>query len=212
MTRLIEVLVIGILSFVIGSIPFGYVIGKIFASKDVRKLGSGNIGATNVMRTAGVTLGIVTLILDVLKGFLTVIIVKNLSCFFEMNQKIDKDFLIFTAGLLVFLGHIYSLFLKFKGGKGVAVGLGVFLAINIYSTLIAVVIFLIVVISTRFVSLGSILGTITVIVSNYLLGSKPMILFLSIIIGIFVIYRHKTNIQKLFEGTENKIFNKYKGG
>jgi len=197
-------------SFLLGSIPFGLILSKIFAGKDIRKMGSGNIGATNVLRSAGPTLGILTLILDISKGYVAVIFGGYLANLDYITLHAGKS--VFIAGLFVFLGHVLSVFLKFKGGKGVAVGLGVFLAINPYTALLAIFVFLLVVVSFRYVSLGSILGSLSLIFWSLVLESSPPVILLAILISLMVLYRHKSNLQRLFEGTENKLFSKRTDG
>lgn len=195
-----------IFSFLLGSIPFGLVLSKYIAGKDIREMGSGNIGATNVLRSAGKTLGILTLVLDILKGYVVILIVQHLGDIININYPLNAS--IFIAGLSVFLGHIFSIFLKFKGGKGVAVSLGVFLAISPYSALLGIAVFIIVVMLSKYVSMGSILGAISVIFWTVYFKASFSICILSIVIGLLIIYKHKTNIQRLLNGTENKLFSK----
>jgi len=205
-----------IFAYVLGSISFAWIIAKLFKNIDIRKCGSGNPGATNVYRTVSKPLGIVTLLCDVLKGFIPVFFVT-----YVWNLDIDKGIVVVDSiiyytiivSLLVIVGHVFSIFLDFKGGKGVAVGLGVFLAINPIAILISLSVFIIVVLLTKYVSLSSIIASITLPIGIYLFNNHNIIqsesyefLFFSIIVVLLVIIRHISNIKRLLNGTENKIF------
>ncbi len=182
-------------AYLVGSIPIGVLLARL-KGKDPRKIGSGNIGATNVMRTAGKTLGIVTLFGDILKGLIPTMIAIYLE---------EPKLFIALVGLSVFLGHLFSVFLKFKGGKGVATGVGVYLAISPPAILISFVIFVIVFIIWKYVSLGSLIGTGVVPVSLYLLKAPPDYIILSVLIAFCVFIKHKDNIKRLMAGMENKV-------
>ena len=182
-------------AYLIGSIPIGVLLARL-KGKDPRKIGSGNIGATNVMRTAGKTLGIITLFGDILKGLIPTVIAVYLG---------EPKLFIALVGLSVFLGHLFPVFLKFKGGKGVATGVGVYLAITPPAILISFVIFVIVFIIWKYVSLGSLIGTGIVPVSLYLLKAPPEYILLSLLITLCVFIKHKDNIKRLLTGTENKV-------
>ncbi len=195
------------LSYLIGSIPNGLIISKIFSQKDPRDSGSGNIGATNVARTSGIILGIVTLILDVAKGFFPV--------FYSYNLNIHEQ-LPYFAGLATFLGHLYPIYIKFKGGKGVATSIGIFLALVPIAVLIDAVIFFTVAIIWRYVSLASIISAISIpgIIKTLILfkiyNFNTSILYFSSIISILIIYKHKSNIVRLFKKEELKFGSKIK--
>ncbi len=184
-----------IVAYLIGSIPVGLLLSKI-QGKDPRKIGSGNIGATNVMRTAGKTAGIVTLLGDVAKGFLPVMIANYYS---------NSSFFVSFIGFSAFIGHLYPVYLRFKGGKGVATALGVYLAISPLAILIDILIFTSVLFKWRYVSLGSLVGTFMMPVILIILGKPYMYIILSILIGIFIFIKHRDNIRRLAKGEENKF-------
>ena len=190
-------------AYLMGSIPTGVVLAKIYGVKDITKEGSGNIGATNVGRVAGKKAGIITLIGDALKGVIPILAVMAVSG--------RVEWLISAAALAAFMGHIYPVFNNFKGGKGVATALGIFLTISPLSALAAALAFIILVAIYRYVSLGSIVaaGLIPTFVGIFS-GSPPYII-LSAVIGGIVIYRHKDNIKRLLEGNENSLGQKKNG-
>ena len=188
-----EIIIIGIYSYLLGSIPFGLILSKIFLKKDIRQSGSGNIGATNVLRSGGKVLGFFTLILDGLKSYLAVIITIG---FFS-------DYF-FLSSVLVFLGHLFPIWLKFKGGKGVATYLGILFALNFYYAVIFILSWLIIIFLTKYVSLGSIVSSLIVLLFNvYFEGfNESIMLFIFLVL---IIYSHRTNIGRLKAGIENKI-------
>ena len=182
--------------YLLGSVPFGLILTKLFSQVDPRKKGSGNIGATNIFRTAGRTLGILTLICDLLKGLLPIWIATqwNLS-----------DYWIAAAGLSPFLGHLFPIFLGFKGGKGVATALGVYLVISPVAVGIELLLFVILIWRWRFVSLGSICCAMTMpILIAFFRSNSRAYFILSVIIGFLILFRHQPNITRLLQGTENK--------
>jgi len=182
-------------SYLLGSIPFGFLIYYFTEKEDIRKHGSGNIGATNVWRTKGKLLGIITLILDILKGVLPII-----YGFIHFDNKI----LIIFAGALAIVGHVFPFLLKFKGGKGVATFVGVFIAFKPISILVFLIVFLITVIISKYVSLGSILAT-TSVFFTILFTSVAEISAITLTIVIIILFRHKSNIIRLINGNENKL-------
>ena len=188
-----EILTVGLYSYLAGSIPFGLILAKIFLKQDIRQSGSGNIGATNVLRTGGKLLGLLTLILDGLKGYIAVLV----------TMKYYQDY-IFLSALLSFLGHLFPIWLKFKGGKGVATYLGILFAFNILLPLVFIVSWLVIVFISKFVSLASLVSTFIVLIVNIFLKGldQSVILFLFFVL---IMYSHKTNIGRLKAGTENKI-------
>lgn len=189
------IILAGILAYILGSIPFAYIIGKYFYKSDIRTLGSGNVGSTNVLRNYGKKAAIATLILDVLKGYIGVFIGKKLAGY-------DGVCLTF---ILVVIGHMYSIFLKFKSGKGVATSAGAMLFINPMILLIALVVFLLTVAITKMVSLGSILAVISALVLSYI-NYWPTKLFWAIVLICFlIIFKHRSNIQRMINGEESKI-------
>ena len=189
-----------ILSYLIGAIPFAYIISKVFKNIDIRKHGSGNPGATNVYRTVSKPLGILTFICDALKGFVPV--------FFVTLINPSSYLIVLLVALVTILGHIYTIFLNFKGGKGVATGCGIFLAINPIATLICLAVFAIILALSKYVALASIFATITLPISLFLLDATKEVLIFSIFIAGIVIFRHMSNIKRILNGTENKIFGK----
>lgn len=186
-------LIIG--AYFIGSIPTGLLLGKAFGV-DVRKSGSGNIGATNVYRTAGRSLGILTLVGDCLKGLLPVLLARYL----------DLPVLWLAAvGLAAFLGHVYTVFLGFKGGKGVATGLGVFLGLSPVAVLLAVVVFAFVLWQWRYVSLGSIVAAVAMPLLVAMLDHRVVMIAVTAVISSIIVQKHRDNIGRLQAGTESKF-------
>jgi glycerol-3-phosphate acyltransferase PlsY len=194
-------------SYLLGSIPFGYILVRVFQGVDVRSMGSGNIGATNVARTGGNRLAIVTLFLDAFKGWLPVFLVLTLPGI-PVSSSAQLYTLATLAALFAVAGHMFPVWLGFKGGKGVATGLGVFLALAPKAVLIAVVVFAVIVALTRYVSLGSILGTAAVPVALWWFARDsfpPLALALCVAVALLVIIRHHQNIGRLLAGTESRF-------
>ena len=185
-----------ILSYVIGAIPTGVWLGKILKNKDVRNYGSKNSGATNCYRVLGKKIGIAVLVGDVLKGFLPLLIA---------SKYLPNKNLLIILGLVSILAHTYSVFIAFKGGKGVATSLGVFLFLIPVITLILLAIFILVAYFTKFISLASITAAFLLPIFAFFTHRDSYLFALSVIIAVFVIYRHKTNISRLLSGTENKF-------
>lgn len=185
-----------IFAYLLGSIPTGVILAKAFGNADPRTLGSKNIGATNVFRTAGKKLGILTLFGDILKGIIPVAIARG---------ALDSYFWIGAIALAAFLGHLYPIFLKFKGGKGIATGLGVFLALSPLPAVLSLLVFGTVVYKWRFVSLGSLSATAAFPILLVLLNPHRIYIPFAIIIGILIFYRHRENIQRLIAGKESKF-------
>ena len=192
-----------IFAYLLGSIPTGVILAKAFGNVDPRTLGSKNIGATNVYRTAGKRLGIFTLLGDVLKGSIPVVIAR---------LTLDP-YWVGAVALAAFLGHLFPIFLKFKGGKGIATGLGAFLALSPLSTILSLLIFLAVVYKWRFISLGSLTATASFPILLALLNPHrvyaPFMPF-AITIGILIFYRHRENIRRLMGGKEARFGEKAK--
>ena len=185
-----------VLAYFFGAIPSGVWLGKIFKNIDVRDYGSKNSGATNSYRVLGAKLGIAVLIIDVLKGYIPLYIAS------KFNLKYND---LVILGLVAILAHTFSCFISFKGGKGVATSLGVFLFLAPVITLILLVIFILVVYFTKYISLGSITAAFLLPIFTFFTHRDTYLFALSVIIAIFVIYRHKTNISRLLSGTENKF-------
>jgi len=194
-------------SYLLGSIPFGYVLVRVFQGIDVRSIGSGNIGATNVARSGGKGLAIATLVLDALKGWLPVFLVLTLSGI-PASGPPQRHTLAAVAALCAVIGHMFPVWLKFNGGKGVATGLGVFLALAPQAVLIALLVFVAVVAVTRYVSLGSILAAAAFPAALCWLqrDSFPVpALLLCAAIALLVILRHHQNIARLWACTESRF-------
>jgi glycerol-3-phosphate acyltransferase PlsY len=195
-----------VLSYLIGSIPTGFLIGRA-RGIDLRQHGSGNIGATNAMRVLGKGLGVFVLIVDLLKGWISAyaipIIVKKIL-FPEIDQSAMAVCSVF-AGVGAVIGHTYTVWLGFNGGKGIATSAGVFLALTPVATLICLGIWLIIVVTTRLVSLGSIIAAILLPILVGVTARQRLILVVTVIVSILVIWRHKSNISRLINGTESRI-------
>ena len=192
---MIPILVVGI-AYLLGAIPFGYVLVKAKTGADVRKSGSGNIGATNVFRTTGRGIGILTLLLDIAKGYLAVWIAARLTG--------GNSFWMSMSALAVMAGHAYPVFLKFKGGKAVASFVGAFLCLTPFALLSVLVVFVASVAWTRYISAGSVIGAATFPLAVWLIEKPPLAVFAaSLIAGAFIIYRHAPNIRRLRAGSEH---------
>lgn len=194
-------------SYLLGSIPFGYILVRVFQGVDVRSIGSGNIGATNVARSGGKGLAIATLVLDAFKGWLPVFLVLTLP-FVPASSPAQLHTLATLAALMAVIGHVFPVWLGFKGGKGVATGLGVFLALAPKIVLIALALFLAIVALTRYVSLGSILAAAAVPAALWWLerDSFPAAaLAMCAAAALLIIVRHHQNIARLLAGTENRF-------
>jgi glycerol-3-phosphate acyltransferase PlsY len=189
----LDILYVFIYSYLLGSIPFGLIITKIFLGKDIRNVGSGNIGATNVLRAGKKSLAVSTLLFDVLKGYFSILITYS---FFND--------LIYLSALICFIGHVYPIWLKFKGGKGVATYLGVILGISFILGIVFAITWLVIATIFRYSSLSSIFGSMTVwIYSIYFLNEvQSYFLFLLFII---ILFTHKENIIRLKNSKETKI-------
>ena len=184
-----------IASYLLGSIPTGLLLGKALGV-DIRASGSGNIGATNVYRTLGRKVGIVTLLGDCLKGLIPVLAARWLGL---------PDIWVAAAGFAAFFGHVYTVFLRFKGGKGVATALGVFLGTSPAAVLIAMGVFALVIWKWRYVSLASITAAAAMPIVVAIIDQRPLITALTILIAAIVIWKHRENISRLMAGTENKF-------
>lgn len=189
----INLIIVAIYSYLLGSIPFGLILTKLFLKKDIRDVGSGNIGTTNVLRTGKKSLAAATLLLDLLKGYLSVVIT------FHYFQD-----LISYSALLCFVGHIFPIWLKFKGGKGVATYLGVILALSYKFFLIFGIVWLVLTFLFRFASLSSIVSTFIIFLYSYFFENNNFSLILFIFF-ITILYTHRENIVRLKNSSENKI-------
>jgi glycerol-3-phosphate acyltransferase PlsY len=183
------------IAYVLGAIPFGYLLVRWTTGRDVRSGGSGNIGATNVLRTTGRAAGIATLLLDIGKGYLAVWIAGRLS-----DQQVVA---MSVATLAVMAGHAYPVFLHFKGGKAVASFVGAFLCLTPVALGAVLVVFVVVVAWTRFISMASVVSAATFPLAVWLMQKDEIMLATAAIAGAFIIYKHSSNIQRLHAGTEH---------
>ena len=188
--------------YLLGSIPFGYIVGKLFKKVDIREFGSGNIGATNAFRILGPSLASLVLLSDVGKGILSIYLVRFLS--------IDNLLIFAIAGLAVICGHDWSLFLGFKGGKGIATTFGVVFVLNPIISILAVTVWVIVIIITRYASLSSIFAVISILVFTILFKQPYEYIVFSAIVLVLGIFKHKDNIERLKSKKERKIGEKIK--
>ena len=180
------------LSYLIGSIPFGFLLTKIFLKKDIREIGSGNIGATNALRTGNKLIGYSTLTLDISKAVILLLIIK-----FNFSEYL------FTSSIAVFLGHVFPIWLKFKGGKGVATYVGILFCINIYLVIVFIFSWLIIFTLTKYSSLASMLSSLFVSLTSYfLLGDNNYYFY--IIFSLLILITHRENIKRLKNNTESK--------
>src|SRR5579859_508397 len=202
-----DYIIVPAIAYLIGSIPFGYILVRLFKKQDIRTTGSGNIGATNVARTAPV-LGIATLVLDALKGYLPTFVLSAYA--YDHAHVSHRSLLAALAALFAVLGHMFPVWLGFRGGKGVATAAGVFLVLCPQAIGLSLLVFLVVFVVTRYVSLASILATACFPVFAYgflrsaTWDTRPL-LAVSILISLLIIVKHHENIRRLVSGTENKF-------
>jgi glycerol-3-phosphate acyltransferase PlsY len=184
-----------IFSYLLGSVPSGLIIGKL-SGLDVRKAGSGNIGATNVARLLGKTGGLLTLVGDTAKGFIPVLVVQQMGFSYSVTA---------LVGVAAFLGHLYPIFLKFKGGKGVATSFGVLLGLAPLATMILLVVFAAVAFTTRIVSLSSMVTAVAAPLVLWLFYYSPTYVIVTAFMAVMIVFRHYANIQRLLNGTEPRF-------
>jgi acyl phosphate:glycerol-3-phosphate acyltransferase len=189
----LDILYVVAYSYFLGSIPFGLIITKIFLGKDIRNIGSGNIGTTNVLRTGKKTLAAATLLFDILKGYISITIASK-----YFNE------LVYLSALICFIGHIFPVWLKFKGGKGVATYLGIILGISFILGIVFGVVWFLIAIIFRYSSLSSILSAMIVCIYSFYTGSETQNYFLFIMF-IIIIFTHRENITRLKNSKETKI-------
>jgi len=190
-----NILLAAAIAYVLGAIPFGYILVKWTTGRDVRSGGSGNIGATNVLRTTGRVAGIATLLLDIGKGYLAVWIAGRLS-----NQGVTA---MCAATLAVMAGHAFPVFLHFKGGKAVASFVGAFLCLTPLALGAVLVVFVVVVAWTRYISMASVVSAATFPLAVWLMQRDLTMLTTAVIAGAFIIYKHSSNIRRLRAGSES---------
>jgi len=188
---MMDYLIIVIISYLLGSIPFGLILTKLFLKKDIRDIGSGNIGATNVLRTGNKIVGYSTLLLDILKAILPVIYIK----FYY------PDF-IYISSLSVFLGHVFPIWLRFNGGKGVATYVGILFSINLIYGLVFGLTWIIIFLFSKYSSLSSLIGSLSIPLYLFIVNGDQIIFF--IIMFVLIFYTHRENIKRLKNKEENK--------
>jgi acyl phosphate:glycerol-3-phosphate acyltransferase len=207
-----SVLAVVVTSYLLGSIPFGYLLVRIFRGEDVRQTGSGNIGATNVARTGSKGLAVATLVLDALKGYVAVAHVFFLARHHPDHLPPWGPYTVYTlaalAGLFALIGHMFPVWLRFKGGKGVATALGAFLALAPVAVAASLLVFLATVALTRYVSLGSVLAAVVFPLAAWWLcppTRSASVMLLMAASSLLIIIRHKDNIRRLLAGNENRF-------
>jgi len=203
---LLAICLLVVISYLLGSIPTGYLLVRLFRNQDIRSVGSGNIGATNVLRSGGKGLGAATFALDVIKGALAV----GLGAWIapQMATAFPPRDIEALAAVVAVIGHMFPVWLRFRGGKGVATGFGVFLVAAPWAALASIVLFAIVLMITRYVSLASILGAGSFPVFAWFLvhGEKPAFFIAAqIVVALLIILKHHANIRRLLTGTENRF-------
>jgi len=195
-----------LIAYVLGSIPTGFLFAKA-RGIDIRAVGSGNIGATNVVRSLGKQAGALVLLLDVAKGFLAVVVVAWLisAVFGISGDRLTQEWLKITAGLAAILGHNYTCFLHFKGGKGIATSAGVLTALVLIPLLIILAVWIVIFALTRYVSLASIAASLTLPVATWLTGQSLALILVTSGMTVLAVYKHRANIQRLLKGTESRL-------
>ena len=187
-----DILIVGIICYLIGSIPFGYILTKIFLKKDIRDIGSGNIGATNALRTGNKTVGYATLFFDIIKAVIPIIYIK-----------LNFTELLYIASLCIFLGHVFPIWLKFKGGKGVATYVGILFALNIYFGLVFIISWFITFALFKFSPLSSLVASISIPIYLLILSRFDHVFFFTIMF-VLVFFTHRENIKRLKNKEESK--------
>ena len=210
MTEYFILFLIFIICYLIGSIPFGLILTKLFDNNDLRNIGSGNIGATNVLRTGNKTLALLTLILDLSKSFIPLFIFFKVYPHLIINDFfniiiVDKIFLILVFGYFFVLGHCFPIWLKFKGGKGIATSLGVILSIDFFIGLCLLTIWILVFLIFKISSLSALISSTSFPILIFFKYEKVNLLYLSILLTIFVFFTHRANIIRLLKKEEKKI-------
>ena len=201
-------IIMGLIAYLIGSVNFSVILSKKMAGFDVREKGSGNAGTTNMLRSVGKKAAAVTLICDILKGIVAIIIAIVLGNIFNVE---NKSLLVQIAGIAVVVGHTFPIFFQFKGGKGVATSLGILLMSNWQIGLICLVFALVLMVLTRMVSVGSCAAAVLFpiltlfIKDNYIVSEGNSYLIYSIILAVIVLFNHRANIKRILNGTENRI-------
>jgi glycerol-3-phosphate acyltransferase PlsY len=184
-------------AYLTGSIPFSFLVARLFGVKDVRTVGSGNVGATNVMRSAGRSAGILAFLLDASKGAVAAYVVERLDG--------PSSVLAPLAGALAVIGHMYPVWLGFRGGKGVATGAGAFLPLAPVATGAGLLAFVATLLTSRYVSLASMVGALVLAGTTFVIGKPPAVCWTALALALFVLYKHRANVERLRAGTESRI-------
>lgn len=190
-----RVLLTLLISYLLGSIPSALIVGKIFGGIDIRNFGSGNLGATNTFRVLGVKAGSIVIVADILKGIISSYIA----------LKVGGTTLAIIAGGIAILGHSFPILAGFRGGKGIATGAGLYLVIMPFGFITALLVFLLILFTTGYVSLASIIAALTLFVCSIIFKKGFFIILITFVLCAFVIQRHRENIKRLLNGTENKV-------
>jgi len=188
-----------LLSYLIGSIPSGFLLTKFVMKKDVREYGSGNIGATNVARIMGLKAGVLVAFFDILKGYIALMVGQYI-----LGSSAPELYILLIAAASI-AGHDWSVFLGFSGGKGVATTFGVILRLYPAAFVVYAVIWLLIVFKTRYVSLGSILGSVSLPFTVFFTGFSRINIYFSVLLSLFIMYTHRANIKRLINGNENRM-------
>ena len=205
---MLSIIGVVVLSYIIGSIPTSIILGKLLKDIDIRDFGSGNAGGTNVLRTLGWGPGLVVIFIDVAKGWVAAYYIARLG---YDNGFLSPMLIQITAGVFAILGHVYTVFAGFKGGKGVGTAAGMLLAIYPVALIFCFLVFLIVAFTSKFVSLASMLAAITLPISLYLLeiyagrSTPPAQFYFALFVMLFILYTHRSNIQRLLKGEESRF-------
>ena len=204
--RTVGYILTALLAYLLGSVPTGFLVGKA-RGIDIRTIGSGNIGATNVFRALGTPAGIFVLVADALKGWLAVAVLANLCCNWAAPSAsaMAREWFRIVAGFCAILGHNYTCWLYFKGGKGIATSAGVLVALVPYALLIILGIWIVVFAATRYVSLSSICASAALPLATWLTGGSVTLIIITSAMAALAIYKHRSNIGRLLAGTENRI-------
>jgi glycerol-3-phosphate acyltransferase PlsY len=205
-----RIIIVSIISYLLGSIPTAYIFGRVLKGIDIRKFGSGNVGATNTLRVLGRWPAVAVLILDILKGFIAVLFLGGVFAQ-GINYPSQEEYPLLITGLSCIAGHSWSLFLKFKGGKGIATTFGVLLALAVKIPGLRIILALLILswflifIVTRIVSVASILSAVLLPVYMFLFRQPPVLIVCSFILSVFAILRHRSNLRRLRQGQEHRL-------
>ena len=198
--KVIIIILLAIMSYLYGSIPFALIIGKVFYGKDIREYGSGNLGGTNAARVLGKLPGIIVIVLDMTKCIVAILITRLLASYFGITSDV-----VYLSAMCCVLGHCYPIFADFRGGKAISVSLGYLFMTNIYAALIAVVVFAVTLKLSKYVSLSSILAAVAALCVSPIVGYNIAGICTNALIVALIIFKHRSNIIRILNNTENKI-------